>query len=260
MSSLKRLMNLSEYAKKVPAFFFTHISSETLIVSLALFTSLLLAPSSIRAEEKQPVDTSQTATSPNTTEGLLASTEQMIEQLIQQIDFQHEIGPEKGELTENPNPTSFFSSVPNIRPVGGKITSDFGLRLHPIYHIPLLHAGIDFSVPEGTKVQSAGDGIVAYAGYDKGYGQKVTINHGYGYKTIYAHLSKSLVRQGQRIKQGEIIALSGNTGVSTGPHMHYEVHKDNKIVNPTAYFFDGANPAKFISIKKASLEQEGNNS
>ena len=106
---------------------------------------------------------------------------------------------------------------------------------------------------------STGDGIVAFSGYDKGFGQKVTINHGYGYKTIYAHLSKLLVRQGQKISRGDIIALSGNTGASTGPHMHYEVHKNNVIVNPTAYFFNGK-PDKLITIKQTSPEEEGNNS
>jgi len=260
MSSLQRFKNLSEYSNYVHVFLYKHLSSKTVLFAFTLFTTLVSAPSTILAEEKQPVDTSQKATPTKTTEGLLASTEQMIEQLIQQIDLQKENNHEKAELTDNPNPTSFSSSIPNIRPVGGKITSNYGVRFHPVYHIPLFHAGIDFSVPVGTSIQAAGDGVVAFSGYDKGYGQKVIISHGYGYKTIYAHLSKSLVRQGQKINRGEIIALSGNSGVSTGPHMHYEVHKNNSIVNPTAYFFDEAHPERFITIQKPSPEELGNNS
>ena len=260
MSSTTPFITHSAFGRKVRTFLVMHLSANNILFSLALLTSLLLAPSPILAKGKRPADSSQNNTSANTTEGLLASTEQMIEQLIQQIDLQRENTYEKGELTENPNPTSFFSSIPNIKPVAGSITSSFGTRVHPVYHVPLFHTGIDFSVAEGTRVQSTGDGIVAFSGYDKGYGQKVTINHGFGYKTVYAHLSKSLVRQGQNVKRGEIIALSGNTGVSTGPHMHYEVHKNNVIVNPTAYFFDGTNPDKFITIKKTSPEDQGNNS
>ncbi len=259
MFSTTPFIALSGFSRKVRTFLEMLLSSNNLLFSFALFASLLLTPSLILGQEKKIVDSNQSNATPKTTEGLLASTEEMIEQLIRQIDLQKENTVENGELTENPNPTSFISSIPNIKPVGGSITSSFGVRMHPIYHLPPFHAGIDFAVPEGTKVHSTGDGIVAFSGYDKGFGQKVTINHGYGYKTVYAHLSKSLVRQGQKISRGDIIALSGNTGVSTGPHVHYEVHKNNVIVNPTAYFFDGK-PGKLITIKKTSPEEEGNNS
>ncbi len=260
MSSTKKFINLPELGRKVRALLIPHLSIDNFLFSFAILSSLFLAPYPLPAEEKQQVDSNQNNTTVSTTEGLLASTEQMIEQLIQQLELQNENPIEKAELTENPSPTSFFSSIPNIRPVKGSITSNFGIRLHPVYHVPLFHAGIDFSVSEGTRVQCTGDGIVAYSGYEKGYGQKVTINHGYGYKTIYAHLSKSLVRQGQKVKRGDVIALSGNTGVSTGPHMHYEVHKNNVIVNPTAYFFDGINPDKFITRQKPAPDEIDNNS
>ncbi len=259
MFSTTPFITLSGFRKKVRAVLLMHLSVHSFFFSLAFFASLLLTPTLILAQEQQIVENSRKNATPKTTEGLLASTEQMIEQLIRQIELQRENTIENTELTENPNPTSFFSSIPNIKPVEGFITSSFGVRMHPIYHLPLFHTGIDFAVPEGTKVLSTGDGIVAFSGYDKGFGQKVTINHGYGYKTVYAHLSKSLVRQGQKISRGNIIALSGNTGVSTGPHMHYEVHKNNVIVNPTAYFIDGK-PDKLITIKQTSPEEEGNNS
>ena len=244
MSSAKQFIPLSGFGRK-----------EHILFCLVLFASLLLSPLTTIAEKKHPVNVSQ----PSSTEELLATNEQMIEQLIREIELPEENTHENGELADNPNPTSFISSIPNIRPIGGSITSNFGIRVHPIYHVSLFHSGIDFSVPEGTGVQTTGDGIVAFSGYDKGYGQKIIINHGYGYKTVYAHLSKPLVSQGQKVKRSEIIALSGNTGVSTGPHLHYEVRKDNARVNPTAYFFDGTNSNKFLSIKKTSPEEEGNN-
>jgi murein DD-endopeptidase MepM/ murein hydrolase activator NlpD len=261
MTLKNRLMTLPEYGNNVASPLLTRLSAGVLVFTLALFSLSLCSPANLLAEEKQPVETRNPAPPPtSTTDGLLATTEQMIEQLILQIDRQRNNSTESREVTENPTPTPYFSSIPNIRPVGGSITSAFGNRIHPIYKVSLFHSGIDFSASEGTRVQSTGDGVVAYSGYDKGYGQKITINHGFGYKTIYAHLSKSLVRQGQKIKRGEIIALSGNTGISTGPHLHYEVQKDNVKVNPTAYFFDESNPDKFITTQKTAPEQSDNNS
>ncbi|MBZ4219308.1 MAG: M23 family metallopeptidase [Chlorobium sp.] len=259
MDTTNRFISAYKYGRMVKSSSFTRLFAGQFFLAFFLFSSLFCIPVSLLAEDNTPVEAKNAAPA-NTTEGLLATTEQMIEQLILQIESSKSNSTDSRELTENPNPTPFFSSIPNIKPVNGSITSTFGRRLHPIYNITLFHSGIDFSASEGTRVHSTGDGIVAFSGYDKGYGQKVIINHGYGYKTIYAHLSKSLVRQGQKIKRAEIIALSGNTGVSTGPHLHYEVQKDNIKVNPTAYFFDENNPDKFITNQKASPEQSGDNS
>ncbi|WP_223294127.1 M23 family metallopeptidase [Chlorobium limicola] len=221
------------------------------VFGILAFLLTLCPMNPLHAEAKQTASASSA-------EGLLASTEQMIEHLILQIDRQKDSHPEINQPAESNRP--FLSSIPNIKPIDGKITSGYGMRLHPIYKVIKFHSGTDFSAPEGTRVRSTGDGIVTYSGYDRGYGQQVTISHGYGFKTLYAHLSKSLVRQGQRISRGEIIALSGNTGMSTGPHLHYEVQKDNIKVNPAAYFFDDSNPDKFITIQKPSSEENGSNS
>ena len=255
MASTNRFLTPSEFGWKLLASFDLLLSKGAFALFLTLLFSLSCTPATLLAEEKQPGNTKA-----KTAEGLLASTEQIIEQMIMKIDFQKDNATESSELAENPNPTSFFSSIPNIKPVSGSITSTFGVRVHPLYNISLFHSGIDISASEGTRVETTGDGIVAFSGYDKGYGQKITINHGYGYKTIYAHLSKSLVRQGQKVKRGDIIALSGNTGVSTGPHLHYEVQKDNVKVNPTAYFFDETNPDKFITTQKTEPDGRDNNS
>ena len=259
MASKNRFMAPSEYGNNVKKSLFTRLSAGSFVLFFAISSSFLSIPVTLLAEDQQPAETKNTSPA-NTTEGLLATTEQMIEQLILQIESQKNNNTDSRELSDNSNPAPYFSSMPNIKPVSGSITSSFGRRLHPIYNVVLFHSGVDFAASEGTRVHSTGDGIVAFSGYDKGYGQKVIINHGYGYKTIYAHLSKPLVRQGQRVQRGEIIALSGNTGVSTGPHLHYEVLKDNVKVNPTAYFFDGNNPDKFITTQKTSPEQTGDNS
>ncbi len=255
MASTNRFVILSEFGWNFLAFLDMPLSKGAFVLFLTLLFSFSCTPATLLAEEKQPGDIKA-----KTAEGLLASTEQIIEQMIMKMDFQKDNATESPELDENPNQTSFFSSIPNIKPVSGSITSTFGTRVHPIYNISLFHSGIDISASEGTRVETTGDGIVAFSGYDKGYGQKITINHGYGYKTIYAHLSKSLVRQGQKVKRGDIIALSGNTGVSTGPHLHYEVQKDNIKVNPTAYFFDDTNPDKFITTQKTEPDGRDNNS
>ncbi len=231
----------------VPAF-------SRLVGTVLVFITLLAVPLSsvLRAEEKDPA-------ADKTAEGLLASTEEMIEHLILQIDRQQD-AEEEIEVPEEKHNRPYFSSIPNIKPVNGRVTSGFGMRMHPVYGRVLFHSGTDFSAPEGSRVHVTGDGIVTFSGYSGGYGQKVTVSHGYGFKTVYAHLSRSLVRQGQRVSRGDIIALSGNTGVSTGPHLHYEILKNNVKVNPAAYFFDNSNPDKFITRQHTMENADGSNS
>jgi len=251
----------TEYQRNECVFHLSNLALAGAIFVVALFASFILSPSSLLASDKQPIASKKTTTNQTKiAEGYIANAEQMIEQLIMQVEPQSDNTWEKTGLNDNPNPTSFVSSIPNIKPVKGSITSQFGLRTHPIYNLSLFHQGIDISASEGTNVQTTGDGIVAFSGSDKGYGQMIAINHGYGYKTIYAHLSKLLVHQGQKVSRGDIIALSGNTGVSTAPHLHYEVQKDNARVNPTVYFFNDTNPDKFISTHNSSLEQNDNHS
>lgn len=229
-------------------------------LGLLLFLVLFFSPATLHATEKQPIVTKKTTNNQEkSVESFVANAEQMIEELILQLEQQQDNSWEKSALAENPNPTTLVSSIPNIKPVNGSITSAFGLRIHPIYNIPLFHQGIDMSASTGTNVQTTGDGIIAFAGNDKGYGQMVAVNHGYGYKTIYAHLSKLMVRQGQKVSRGDIIALSGNTGSSTGPHLHYEVQKNNIKVNPTAYFFNDTNTNKLISTVSSSPEKSDSN-
>jgi len=143
-------------------------------------------------------------------------------------------------LSEYKKNQELFSHMPAIIPIRDGVESDgFGMRVHPILHIRLMHEGIDIVANLGTPVHVSGDGVVSYVGREGGYGNVVEVNHGYGYSTLYGHLSKPLVEAGQRVKRGQVIALSGNTGLSTGPHLHYEVRKNGIHVDPGAYFFNG---------------------
>lgn len=135
----------------------------------------------------------------------------------------------------------FYDIVPAIMPTYGYLGDQFGMRMHPILKREIFHNGQDIVVDVGTPVKATGDGKVIFAGQKVGYGNVVIINHGFGYKTVYAHLSDILVKQNQEVKRGDVIAKSGNTGLSTGPHLHYEVWYKNQPLPPTNFFFDNFN-------------------
>lgn len=143
------------------------------------------------------------------------------------------------------NKEDMLASIPAIQPITNKdlkrTASGWGYRIHPIYKVRKMHWGMDFTAPVGTPVYATGNGkVVEIAGSVPGYtefGKYVKINHGYGYETVYGHLSKYNVKPGQEVKRGDIIGFVGNTGASTAPHLHYEVHKDGQRVNPALYYF-----------------------
>jgi murein DD-endopeptidase MepM/ murein hydrolase activator NlpD len=127
-------------------------------------------------------------------------------------------------------------STPSILPTAGVLTSRFSAsRLHPIHHLALPHEGIDISAPYGTPILAAAKGTVIFAGWQAGLGYTVEIDHGYGLVTRYGHASKLLVRRGDPVVRGDPIAQVGSTGISTSPHLHYEVHLDGRAVNPINY-------------------------
>jgi murein DD-endopeptidase MepM/ murein hydrolase activator NlpD len=149
-----------------------------------------------------------------------------------------------------------LASIPSIKPIREdklarrvKLLSGYGMRIHPIHKIRKMHEGIDFTAPRGTPIQATGDGIVAEVKKSKrGYGNSVLIDHGYGYKTLYAHMEKYIVKKGQRVKKGEKIGTVGNTGSSTAPHCHYEVIKNNKKINPIQFVMDGLTPMEYQEL------------
>lgn len=132
-----------------------------------------------------------------------------------------------------------YDAIPAIRPSLGRIADDFGLRMHPILKIRRMHNGLDIITDIGTDVFAPGGGVVSFAGRRGGYGITLEIDHGFGYSTIYAHLSKIIVKEGQKIKRGDLIAKTGNSGsLSTGPHLHYEVRHNSIPLNPYNFIYD----------------------
>jgi murein DD-endopeptidase MepM/ murein hydrolase activator NlpD len=127
----------------------------------------------------------------------------------------------------------FAESKPDLVPHKGHITSYFGYRQNPVTGIYTMHDGIDISGDVGDSIVASGSGIVTYAGWNDNYGKMIIVSHGYGYESVYAHNSKLLVDKGDTVKKGQVIAELGNTGRSTGPHVHFEIHKDNQKINPT---------------------------
>ena len=144
--------------------------------------------------------------------------------------------------------------IPAIRPLPNmyEISSGFGRRYHPILKVLRAHTGIDIAAAKGTPVYATADGTVSSQTPGGGYGNVIVINHGYSYQTLYAHLSKKAVRPGQKVTRGEIIGYVGSTGMSSGPHLHYEVIKDGVRVNPVHYFFNDITPEEYDAILKSS--------
>lgn len=130
---------------------------------------------------------------------------------------------------------SRFASTPSIQPVYGRLLSKFGWRKHPITQKRRMHKGVDFAAWIGAPIQATADGVIEYAGWSGTFGYVIVIDHDYGYRTIYAHCSQLLVKKRDVIKKGQIIAQVGTTGISTGPHLHYEVRRWRQAVNPIVY-------------------------
>ena len=166
------------------------------------------------------------------------------------------------ELTKAVNSKGkMMASIPAIQPIDGRklrgSISGFGFRMHPIYKIRKMHVGMDFTAPIGTPIYATGDGVIVAAGVERGYGNRIMINHSYGYVTKYAHMSRFKVKKGQKIKRGDVIGYVGNTGASTGPHCHYEVYKNGKTINPINFFFNDLSPTEYMTmLEVASRENQ----
>lgn len=150
-----------------------------------------------------------------------------------------------------------LAATPAIQPVSNKdltrVASGYGYRIDPIYKTTKFHAGLDFTAPQGTPIYATANGTVEVAGFTEGgYGNHVVINHGYGYQTLYGHMFKVKAHVGQVVKRGEVIGYVGSTGKSTGPHCHYEVHKNGTPVDPIYFFYNDLSPEQFDRILKLS--------
>ena len=172
---------------------------------------------------------------------LIISTSKKLDELSKAIYIQSKSYDEIEMLAKNK--IEMLASIPAILPVSLKdektrLSSSYGYRIHPIYKTVKLHSGMDFSGAIGTPIYATGDGKVVYAKNEKGYGKSILIDHGFNYQTLYTHLDKYNVKIHQKVKRGDIIGYMGNSGVSTGPHLHYEVKKNGIPVNPINYYFN----------------------
>ncbi len=154
-----------------------------------------------------------------------------------------------------------LASIPAIQPVNNedltRMASGYGWRSDPFTKARKMHKGMDFTAPTGTPIYASGNGVIDRAdNRASGFGEHVEIDHGYGYKTIYAHLSKYNVKRGQKVKRGDLIGFVGNTGRSSGPHLHYEVHKNGKPINPINFYYGNLTPDEFEEMLKMA-SQEG---
>ena len=184
---------------------------------------------------------------------LIKSMTGQLNNLALRIAYQEKSFNEIANMVKNKE--KLLASIPAIQPVSNKnlnrIASGFGYRIDPVYKERRAHMGLDFSAPQGTPIYATADGVVKDAGFNTGgYGNRVVIGHGYGYETLYGHMYRIKARVGQSVKRGEVIGYVGNTGKSTGPHCHYEVHKNGIAVDPIYYFYNDLTPAQFDRILK----------
>ena len=172
---------------------------------------------------------------------LIINTTKKLDQISKQLYIQSKSFDEIIELAKHKS--EMLAAIPAIQPVSNKnlsrMASGFGPRIDPIYKTKKFHAGMDFSAKTGTPIYATGNGkVIRVRKSRKGYGNHVKIDHGYGYITLYAHMQKYIVKKGQKVKRGEVIGYVGNTGKSVAPHLHYEVHKNGKKVNPVNFFYN----------------------
>ncbi len=188
---------------------------------------------------------------------LLIETSKKIDNLTRRMVVQSESYDNVMKLVQDKE--KFLASIPAISPIADKnlkrFASGYGYRIHPIYRTLKMHNGIDLTAPTGTEVYATGGGKVVNSGYSSGgYGNKVIIDHGYGYKTLYAHLDKVFVKNGQHISRGELIGKVGSTGRSTAPHLHYEVRKNDKTENPVNYYYTDLTPEEYEEMINVSSQ------
>tara|TARA_B100000686_G_scaffold21218_1_gene19374 strand:+ start:6752 stop:7738 length:987 start_codon:yes stop_codon:yes gene_type:complete len=160
------------------------------------------------------------------------------------------------------NKENLIAAIPAIQPIYNKdlrrVASGYGMRIDPFLKVRRMHYGLDFSVKKGTPIYATADGeVVIIKSSFGGLGKHIYLDHGNGYRTVYAHLNKFNVKKGQKVKRGELIAYSGNTGRSTSPHLHYEVHKNGEKLNPINFFFNDLTPSQYEEvIRIASIENQ----
>lgn len=190
-------------------------------------------------------------------EDLVISTLEKIDKMKKQMYIQTKSYDDIELMARNKS--VMMASIPSIQPINNtdlnRLASGYGMRMHPILKYRRMHAGIDFSAPQGTPIFATGDGVVEFAEFNKTSGNVITINHGYGYKTKYLHMSNFAVRNGQKVKRGDVIGYVGNTGLSKAPHCHYEVWKDGNHVNPVNFFYNDVNDEEYDKLLELATKE-----
>ena len=185
---------------------------------------------------------------------IVVATSKKLNELKKELYIQSKSYDELVLLAKNKE--TMLANLPAIQPVLNKnltrMASGYGWRIDPIYHTRRFHAGMDFTAPTGTDIYATANGTVIVSGWEQGYGNCVQINHGYGYTTLYGHMSAIKVRNGQSVKRVDVIGLVGSTGKSTGPHLHYEVHFKGEVMNPQNYYYLDLSPAEYDRMVQMS--------
>jgi murein DD-endopeptidase MepM/ murein hydrolase activator NlpD len=186
--------------------------------------------------------------------GLIVETAKKLDQLSRQLYVQSKSFDEVFNMAKNKE--QMMASLPAIVPLKqgvDRIVSGYGYRIHPIYKTMRMHTGIDFTAPRGTPIYATADGVVVSP--DKsvsGYGICVIIDHGFGYQTLYGHMNRAGVRPGQKVKRGQVIGYVGSSGLAVAPHLHYEVIKNGKKINPINFFFNDLSPDDYKKVLEVS--------
>lgn len=188
---------------------------------------------------------------------LLIETSKRLDRISKQLYIQSKSFDELVVLVKGKE--KLLASIPAIQPISNKDLrhqpSGFGWRTHPIYKTAEFHPGMDFAAAQGTEIYATGDGTIERAdALAQGYGNHVVINHGYGYKTLYGHMSSMVVRAGQQVKRGQLIGYVGSTGLSTAPHVHYEVVKAGEKMNPINYYYNDLTPEQYQKLIELSSQ------
>lgn len=192
----------------------------------------------------------------------IAGSLERIDMLSRQLTLQSRSLDTIQQLANNQQ--NMLASMPSVKPVREDklqksigTLSGFGYRIHPVYKVKKFHAGLDFPARVGTAIQASGDGVVVEAGWHQGYGNCVKISHGYGYETLYGHMNKMTVRPGEHVKKGHKIGEVGDTGLSTAPHLHYEVHYKGNPINPINFCMDNLTPQEYqLMVNSANIANQ----
>ncbi|MFC2100238.1 M23 family metallopeptidase [Bacteroidota bacterium] len=186
---------------------------------------------------------------------IVTETTKKLDKLARQMYVQSKSLDEIFQLAKNKE--KMMAAIPAILPLAkgkGRIVSGFGMRFHPILRYKRMHWGIDISAPRGTPIYATGAGVVTFNKRKSGFGNTCIIDHGYSYETLYGHMNKVIVRQGQKVKRGDIIGYVGSTGLSKAPHVHYEVHKNGSPIDPVNFFYKDLTPEEYEEVLEIAAQ------